>query len=151
MDKDLFVQQVDQHSGMMYRLALTLLRNDEDCKDALQEAALKAWAKRRSLKEPAYFATWMTRIVINECYNILRKRKRLVLVERLPEQAAPEVDSGLWMLLGDLPDKYRLPLVLRYSEGMSEEQIGKALGLPASTVRGRLFRARQQLKKELEP
>ena len=150
MDKDLFVQQVDQHSGMMYRVALTILRNDEDCKDALQEAALKTWTKRHSLRTQGLFATWMTRIVINECHNILRKRKRVVVMEQLPEQAAPEQDLSLYLTLDSLPDKYRLPLVLRYSEGMTEQQIAKALGLSAAAVRGRLYRARQRLKKELE-
>ncbi|NLE68870.1 MAG: sigma-70 family RNA polymerase sigma factor [Clostridiales bacterium] len=150
MDKDLFVQQVDQHSGMMYRVALTILRNDEDCKDALQEAALKAWAKRHSLRDQGLFATWMTRIVINECHNILRKRKRVVVMEHLPERAAPEQDLSLYLTLDSLPDKYRLPLVLRYSEGMTEQQIAKTLGLSAAAVRGRLYRGRQRLKKELE-
>ena len=150
MDKDLFVQQVDRHSGMLYRVALSIVRNDEDCKDALQEAALKAWAKRHSLRDPGLFATWMTRIVINECHNILRKRKRVVVMEQLPETAAPEQDVHLLLVLDSLPEKHRLPLVLRYSEGMTEEEIAGALGLSAAAVRGRLYRARQQLKKELD-
>lgn len=60
MDKDFFVQELEAHSGMLYRVACTILHNDDACRDALQDAALKAWEKRGTL-----FRTWITRILIN--------------------------------------------------------------------------------------
>lgn len=65
MDKGFFVGELEAHSGMLYRVAYTILRNDETCKDALQDTALKAWEKRHSLREERYFRTWATRILIN--------------------------------------------------------------------------------------
>ena len=68
LDKERFVSEIEAHSGMLYRVAWSILRNDDDCKDALQEAAMKAWEKRGTLREPSYFRTWITRILINACY-----------------------------------------------------------------------------------
>lgn len=150
MNKDDYVRQIEAHSGSMYRIAKSLLRNDEDCKDAMQEAAQKAWEKRGSLRKPQYFGTWLVRILINECHNTLRTRKRLVLMENLPDIPVPPDNNHLLMVLEGLPEKYRLPLVLKYSEGMNEAEIAKALRLPQSTVRGRIYRARLMLKKELD-
>ena len=150
MDKDFFVRELTARGDMMYRVAYTLLRNDDDCKDAMQEAALKAWEKRGSLRETRLFATWATRILINECRNLQRKRRRVVLVEEIPEPAAPPPDPTLALALQALPEKYRLPLVLRFAEGMEYEEIAKVLRLPRGTVAGRIHRGKQQLRKELE-
>lgn len=150
MDKELFVQEVDKSSGMLYRVAFSILRNEDDCKDALQEAALKAWEKRQSLREVNRFSTWITRILINECRNIQRKRRRIVPLEEAPEPAIPPHDPTLAMVLHSLPEKFRLPLVLQYSEGMNYAEIAQVLRLPESTVRGRIHRAKKELRKELE-
>ncbi len=151
MDKAFYVSQIEEHSGLLYRVALSILSNDEDCKDALQEAAQKAWEKRHTLREERYFATWVVRILINECHNLKRKSRRVVLVERLAEsEDVTSQDNTTWLVLDSLPEKYRIPLVLRYSEGMNECEIAKVLRLPSSTIRGRLHRGKQMLRKELE-
>ena len=150
MDNDFFVREVEARSAMMFRVAFTILRDSDDCMDALQEAALKAWEKRRSLRNEKLFTTWLTRILINECNNIRRKRRRIISLEVAPEQFSPPPDPTLALALQALPEKLRLPLVLRYAEGMDEAEISKVLHLPNSTVRGRIYRAKQQLRKELE-
>lgn len=81
MDKDFFVQEIEAHSGMLYRVAYTILRNDDACRDALQDAVMKAWEKRFSLREQRYFRTWITRILINACYDAQKKRRRAVSLE----------------------------------------------------------------------
>lgn len=70
MDKDFFVREMEAHSGMLYRVAYTILRQDDACRDALQDAALKAWEKRRTLREDRYFRTWVTRILIHTWADI---------------------------------------------------------------------------------
>jgi RNA polymerase sigma-70 factor (ECF subfamily) len=150
MDQDFFVKEIEAHSAMMYRVAFTILRNSDDCGDALQEAALKAWEKRRGLRDEKFFTTWLTRILINECNNIQRKRRRIISLEEAPEQSSPPPDPTLALALQALPKKLRLPLVLRFAEGMDEAEIAKVLHLPNSTVRGRIYRAKKQLRKELE-
>jgi RNA polymerase sigma-70 factor, ECF subfamily len=150
MDKDYFVQELEAHSDMMYRVAFTILHNDDACKDALQEAALKAWEKRATLRNAQFFVTWVTRILINVCHTFQRKQRRLTPLIYVPEPAAQAPDPALALALHALPEKLRLPLVLRYAEGMDEAEIAQTLRLPASTVRGRLYRAKIQLGKELE-
>ena len=149
MDKDFFVKEIEASSGMLYRVAYTILRNDDACKDALQDTALKAWEKRRTLKEPRYFRTWITRILINTCYDTQRKRRRMVSIEDVPEPQVAAPDISLAMALQSLPEKLRLPLVLYYSEGLTYAEIAQTLRLPMATVRGRIHRAKGQLRKEL--
>lgn len=149
MDKDFFVKEIEAHSGMLYRVAYTILRNDDACKDALQDAALKAWEKRGTLKELRYFRTWITRILINTCYDTQRKRRRMVSIEDVPEPQVAAPDISLAMALQSLPEKLRLPLVLYYSEGLTYAEIAQTLRLPMATVRGRIHRAKGQLRKEL--
>lgn len=150
MDKDFFVGEIEAHSGMMYRVAYSILQNDDACKDALQDAALKAWEKRHSLREERYFRTWITRILINVCYNTQRKRRRIVSIEEIAEPSAPPPDLELALALQALPEKLRLPLVLCYSEGMSYQEAADTLHLPVATVRGRIHRAKGELRKELD-
>ena len=149
MDKDFFVKEIEAHSGMLYRVAYTILRNDDACKDALQDAALKAWEKRGTLKELRYFRTWITRILINTCYDTQRKHRRMVSIEDVPEPQVAAPDISLAMALQSLPEKLRLPLVLYYSEGLTYAEIAQTLRLPMATVRGRIHRAKGQLRKEL--
>ena len=149
MDKDFFVKEIEAHSGMLYRVAYTILRNDDACKDALQDTALKAWEKRGTLKELRYFRTWITRILINTCYDTQRKRRSMVSIEDVPEPQVAAPDISLAMALQSLPEKLRLPLVLYYSEGLTYAEIAQALRLPMATVRGRIHRAKGQLRKEL--
>lgn len=150
MNKSEFAALVVEQTDRMYRIAWTLLRSDEDCRDAMQEAALKAWAKRYTLREEKYFATWLTRILINECYAMRRKQKRFVPLEDIEYVSAPAHDPMLSLALQSLPEELRLPLVMHSLEGMSYEEIGKVLRLPHSTITGRIHRAKQQLRKELE-
>ncbi len=149
MDKNFFVQELEAHSGMLYRVAWTILRNDDACQDAMQETALKAWEKRDSLREERFFRTWITRILINACYDTHRKGRRFVSLAEAPEPAVPPPDPTLSLALQALPEKLRLPLVLCYSEGMSYEEAAQALHIPVTTVRGRIRRAKGALRKEL--
>lgn len=150
MDRESFIAEIEACSGMMYRVAWSILHNNADCEDALQEAALKAWEKRGSLRNIAYFRTWITRILINACYDTQRKRRRMLPLEEIAERAAPTApDPALALALEALPEKLRLPLVLCCSEGMSYEEAATALHISLPTLRGRIHRARGQLRKEL--
>jgi len=149
VDKEFFVREIEAYSGLLYRVAYTILRDDA-CSDALQDTALKAWEKRAALREERYFRTWVTRILINTCYNMKKKSRRVILVEEVPQAGAPSPDPKLTFALEALPDKLRLPLVLCYSEGMSYAEISQTLRLPLATVRNRIHRAKAELRKELD-
>ncbi len=150
MDQNFFIREMDAHSATLYRVAYTILRNDDACRDALQDTALKAWERRFTLREPRYFRTWVTRILINTCYDTQRKRRRVVLMAEIPEPSVQPPDPELAFALESLPERLRLPLVLFYSEGMSYAEIAEALRLPKPAVRGRLHRAKEALRKELD-
>lgn len=147
MDRDSFIAEIEACSGMMYRVAWSILRNNADCEDALQEAALKAWEKRGHLRNEAYFRTWITRILINACYDTQRKRRRVIPLDEVAERAAAaSPDPTLTLALEALPEKLRLPLSLHYLEGFSVEEIARILRIPAGTVKSRLHQARNQLR-----
>ena len=135
----------------LYRVSTSLLCQLADREDAVQEALRRAWQSRHTLRRPEAFSAWLMRILINECYAILRGRKREIPVERLPEprETAPDADPELYTLFTALPDTYRLPLLLHYMEGYKVAEIGKMLGLPQGTVKARLHRGRKLLKGQL--
>ncbi len=149
MDRDTFARQVLSSADRMYRIARTLLSNDEDCRDAMQEAALRAWEKRHTLKNKEYFCTWLTRILINECRNIGRRKRPLAALEDVPEPAGPDHDAVLSLALQQLPRNLRLPLVLHAVEGMTYKEIAAVLHLPIPTITGRIRRAKERMRKEL--
>ena len=146
MEEERFVSEVRAMERTLYRVARGYLRTWDECADAVQEALCKAWDKRKRVDE-SYFRPWLTRIVINECHNIGRRKKRLIPVaeperEPAPEPALPELADALEAL----PEKLRLPLTLHYLEGFSVEEIARILRIPAGTVKSRLHQARNQLR-----
>ena len=153
MTKEQFSAKILAMERSLYHVAKSLLRNDEDCADAIQNAILKAYGKLHTLKNEEYFKTWMTRIVINESYAILRANKRLVSYEEYmnDEQAAEEEEySPVFEEITKMKEKYRIPFVLHYVEGYTTAEIAKMLSLSEGAVKTQLFRARNQLKAQLK-
>ena len=150
MERKFFIAEIETCSDMMYRVAWSILRNEADVQDALQDAVLKAWEKRDKLREEKYFRTWMTRILINVCYDTQRMHRKIVPLDKIPVQSASAPDPDLAMALEALPEKLRLPLVLCYSEGMTYEEAADVLRIPMTTLRGRIRRGKKELRKELD-
>ena len=150
MDEQEFEQAVRRLQTRMYRMAVSVLWNDEDAADAIQEAILRAWQKRRSLRRPEAFDVWLMRILLNECRNIQRKI-RFQAVPLEADVAANEApDFGLREALRRLPEKYRTPLLLHTLDGYPVAEVARMLRVPVSTVRGRVYQARKQLRTLLE-
>ena len=85
-DKDAFVGLIEKNQLALYRTAKAILHREEDVEDAVQEAICKAFYKLSDLRQPKYFKTWLTRILINCCYDLLRQQRGLVPLEVLPEE-----------------------------------------------------------------
>ncbi len=149
MDDLSFERQLTGCADMMYRIAISLLKNTADCEDALQESALKAWQSRHTLKDDRRFHPWLARIVVNECYAILRHRKRRLPLDAVPEPASAPPDPTLALALSRLPEKARLLLLLHYAEGMDYDDLQQVFSLPKATLRARVHRAKEMLRKEL--
>lgn len=152
MDKEEFTRAVLEYESTLYRVAKSMLGSEADCADAAQNALLRAWEKQHTLRDTAYFKTWLTRILINECRVMLRQRARFVPLEEEAAEGeiAPERDSGLYEAVMGLDVKYRVPFVLYYIEGFRTREIASMLKLPEGTVKTRLRRAREILRTELE-
>ncbi len=149
MDKAAFERlYLDMLPGL-YRLAQGILRHPADAQDAVQQAAVKAWAALDRLppgRERAYFA----RIVINECRNIQRRRMRETPVPDLPDRGSLSGDRELARAIDALPENLRLPLLMKYMEGYGEREIAAALGIGIPAVKSRLYRARRRLERTLK-
>lgn len=140
-----FAQRVRRAEDKLFRVSYAILGNTADCEDALQEALLKAWRKIDSLREERYFETWLMRILIHECYALMRKHKAPPV--QLP--VATE-NPGLHDALRALDNKFRLPITLYYVEGYSVGEISAMLRVPEGTIKSRLHRGRRALKALLE-
>lgn len=144
---DAFTKLMKSQMQSMYRTAKAILMNDEDVSDAIQDTLLICWEKLDELRENRYFKTWMTKILVNNCYGIIRRNKRITYTDELPESVCEEKVSNIeWReALSSIDEKYRIVLILFYSEGFHTKEIAKILGITDSTVRTRLSRGREQL------
>lgn len=154
MDKQAFADRLMACEQTLYRVSCAMLREEADRRDALQETALRAFGKRHTLRDPALFSTWVTRILINECRNIQRRQQRISPVEDVfavaEEASANAGPSDLRRTLDALPERHRLPLLLHYLEGYSLAEIAQILRIPLGTVKYRLHAARKVLRVQLE-
>jgi len=134
----------------LYRVSYTQLSQSCDRDEAVQECLYKAWKKRHQLRDERHMQTWVIRILINECHNIHRKRKRELPLDELPERVASAgADVELHDALFSLDETLRLPILLHYIEGFSIKEVAQILRWPQGTVKSRLMRGRQKLKKTL--
>lgn len=137
----------------LYRVLKTILKNDTDCADAISETIVKAFPKIHTLKQDNYAKTWLVRILINECYSILRQKKKMILLEdysiQEPVSQEKEDYSELYEAISHLPKKVRICVTLYYMEDFSVKEIAGMMNVTESAVKNRLARARAKLKEEL--
>ncbi len=148
-DADAFVALVEANRQKLYRTALCYLKNTEDVADVIQDTILTAFEKIRELKEPAYFSTWLVRILINRCQDMLRRKNREIVSEEVPEESHSDhvlEQMIVRELLQKVEEPYREILILHYVQGLSGKEIAKVMEMKAATVRTRLRRGRMRLK-----
>ena len=148
-----FAQEVRSLTDTAFAVAYLILGNSADCEDAMSEAILRAYEHRDRLKKRESFRAWFLQILRREAYDTLRRRKRLTLVEELPEGPAPDTDSAgrldLAAALAELTEDQRTALLLQ-QEGYELSEIGAILDVPVGTVKSRLARANSTLRTLLE-
>ncbi|MCC2125583.1 RNA polymerase sigma factor [Hominiventricola filiformis] len=152
MKREQLGQLILASEDSMYHVAKSLLYNDADCQDAIQEAIAKAFDKIGTLKQDTYAKTWLLRILINECYGIMRKEKKIISLKTC-EQEEPWMErqdySDLYEALMGLTEEARLAVTLYYMEGYNIREIARMTKVTESAVKSRLARARTKLKEEL--
>ena len=139
----------------LYSTAKTILSNDQDCADAIQETIVKAFSKIGTLRSDKYAKTWLIRILINECYTVLRKSSKLISLddmnERIEAEAEEKADySDLYRAVSSLKEELRLPVILYYIEDFNVKEIAQILDVTEGAIRKRLSRARGKLRHELQ-
>lgn len=148
-DADAFLELMEMNTLSMYKTARGILKNDNDAADAVQDTILTSFEKIHTLRKPQYFKTWLIRILINECNQILRHYKKVNPIEEVPE--TPRKDKSLAEfefkeMLEQVDEKYRVILVLYYEQGFKITEIAELLELNENTVKTRLARAREQIR-----
>lgn len=152
-DAESFILLIEQNKQDMYKVARGFLRNEEDVADAMSETVLTCYEKIGTLKNEAYFKTWMIRVLINHCKDILRKQKRDVLTEDISEFSdyaeKTQKQDGFGELIEPLNERDRSIFTLYYVYGMKIREIAKFMEMKQNTVAARLKRGRETLKNEL--
>jgi len=149
VNKNDFVEQVTAAEAMLYHISKTILKNDSDCADAVQEAIITAYSKLHSLRDDRFFKSWLCRILINECYQICRANKKVVPLEDYMEaeySMEQRNNLGLFNAIMELKKDLRLVIVLHYIEGFRTKEMADILKISEGTVKSRLSRARKELK-----
>jgi RNA polymerase sigma-70 factor, ECF subfamily len=167
-DKEAFEELVRRHQQRVFAVAGGILRHREDVEDIAQQVFVKAYFSLKRFDQRAAFSTWLYKITVNECWDLLRKRKVRPLIYEsdlsedqarqfgAPERATtgPDITERLEArqevekLLEGIGERDRMMLILKEVEGFAVEEIAEILNLNANTVKVRLFRARRRIVSE---
>ena len=151
MDREEFAGKVEALKIRLYRAAYLYLGSEADALEAVDEAVYQALRGLKKLRQPEFFETWITRILINECHRELRRRKRLAGEEALPEAAGPDEYDALPLreAVRRLPEDLRRVVVLRFFAGYTQAETAAALDIPQGTAATRQRKALSLLRLEL--
>lgn len=149
-DNQAFVELIESVKCDLYKVARGYLDSPEDIADAIQETIVTCYEKIGKLKEPKHFKTWLIRILMNKCNDIIRAGRKECPMEYLPEQEdkcmeLPNYDFE--ELIDQMDEKYRTILILYYAEGFKIREIAQILEMEENTVKTRLVRGRKQFKR----
>jgi RNA polymerase sigma-70 factor (ECF subfamily) len=169
-EREAFGALVERYQGIVYASAFAYLKNTEEARDIAQEVFVRAYSSLASLKKAGRFAAWLGKITTRLCIDKLRAQKKSVQLSQFPafddEDVLSRIDfarevreekaqlgQSIERVLGaieQLPEYYRVAFVLKYMEGLSMKEIAHFLGVPISTVEGRLHKSRAYIRKELK-
>lgn len=155
-NKEWFSSNVKLHQSGLYGLAISILKNEEDAKDAVQETLYKAFYNIDSLRNPEKFKPWIMKILANTAYEMIRNKKYQLNIDdyndiiETPNTLDLSTKINLWDAVQSLNLSYRPIIIMFYYEDLSIKEISEILSLTPVTTRKRLSRARKQLKQILE-
>lgn len=164
-DRQAFAEIVERYQKQIFSLAFRLTNQVEDAQDLAQEAFLKIYQVLDKYDPTRPFFPWMYKVAVNVCYTALRKKpepttpldKVIDFAPLIPETytqpedyiEVKEIQNIVGQALAELPENYRVPLVLRYLEDLTYQQIADVMDLPLTTIETRLFRGKSLLQKRL--
>ena len=156
-NRDRFLEHICNHQHQYYRLAYSFMGNEADSMDAISQLSLTVIEKGHTVREVEAFPAWSKKVLVNICRSELKRRKRREIPIEEPYQNAvpvtynPNIEDNMVLqaALGRLPEKYREILVLRYFLDYEYKEIAQTLSLAEGTVKSRIHRAMEQIKKEI--
>lgn len=154
MTKEQLGDLVLSNEKQLYAIAKTILWREVDVEDAVQEAIVKAFSRIHTLKKDKYALTWLIRILINECYDQIRRQNKIIFLEDSMEAQLTPAEVGpeyydLYQALSELSEELQLPIVLYYFGGFLTREIAEIMDISEGAVRKRLVRARKILNEKL--
>jgi RNA polymerase sigma-70 factor, ECF subfamily len=154
-DDSAFAELVDLDGNVCYAIAFRILRDAERAQDAVQQAFLLAWRELPQLRDPERFGPWLHRLLVNACYDELRRHRRWsTRIRALPMEAPGVADPMLSVVDRDMLDRafarltpqHRAVFVLHHHAGLPLAEIADAVGVPVGTVKSRLHHATRALR-----
>ncbi|MFC1554559.1 sigma-70 family RNA polymerase sigma factor, partial [candidate division KSB1 bacterium] len=170
-DQEAYTLLLKKYRGAIYSLIFKMVQSRGEAEDLVQETFIKAFSALASFNDEYAFSTWLFKIASNNCIDHLRKKRLKTLSLDKPTESKdgtmpkdlpdsiinPEMQlienekqSMIDLAIQDLPKKYRIAIIMRHKEEKSYEEISEALEIPLGTVKARIFRAREKLKKYLK-
>lgn len=139
----------------LYCIAFSYCKNEEDAKDILSNATVKAYISINKLRDISFLKTWFYRILINECHRNYAKRKKIYFIfdeEDIPEPKTENITnySDLYQAIDHLSIKYKTIIILKYFEELTIKEISAILKINENTIKTRLYHALKILKIEME-
>lgn len=154
-DEQAFAELIEQYKLPIYKTAKSILKDEDDVCDAIQDTALSIYKNIQNLKNEEYFKTWVIRITINKCYDILKKHKlndeKMLKAQEDVSELHTNFDNNvilqtdLQTTLELLEEDLKIVTVLYYYNDLSISEISDILNIPKGTVKSRVFRAREKL------
>jgi len=170
-DESAYKQLLENYRGAIYNLIYRMVHNREETEDLVQEAFMKAFKALPTFNEEYAFSTWLYKIAVNNCIDHMRKKRLKTFSLNKPLQSkdgeldrefpdtsmSPDKDilsdeksRLIEAAIQELPENYKTAIILRHAEEKSYEEIAQILDIPLGTVKARIFRAREMLKKKLK-
>ena len=151
--KNWFCDNIKNLENGMYRLSYSILKNEEDAKDAVQEAIYNAYKNLETLKDKRKFKSWIYKIVANTSFEILRNKKNYIDIEQenIPaEKIDIDTNLTLWKAVQGLKQPYRTTITLFYYEDMSIKEISEITGSKVDAIKKQLSRGRDKIKEVID-
>lgn len=158
-DPEAFKKLYEQYGEYALRVALAVMRNKSDASDAVQETFINVYHSLKNFDADRPFKPWFYKILINECYKIFNKKSKTLHIRHHLESTFHTDDCSnytfeeyedLYAAIESLNEINRIPIILKYLNGFSEQEISEILGLNINTVKSRLFKGRNKLRAILE-
>lgn len=151
--KKWFCDNIKNLENGMYRLSYSILKNEADAQDAVQEAIYNAYKKLETLKDKRKFKSWIYKIVTNTSFEILRNKKNYIDIEQeniVAEKIDIDTNLTLWKAVQGLEQPYRTTITLFYYEDMSIKEISEITGSKVDAIKKQLSRGRDKIKEEID-